>query len=126
LEDGGGGGSGVGRWQRCGGVGRWLWAAVEGCSSGVGWQLRQEKHATMILASASSKLRATITMSVSALGRAVREDASNASDVHWQGWQGDMSITVVGGSGGSTDTTKALTRGARGDNGARPAQARQG
>jgi hypothetical protein len=72
------------------------------------------------------KPRAAVIMLASALARTAREDASDARDVRWQRWQGDRSILAAGGGGGSADTMMALTRQGQGDDGAGPAQARQG
>ncbi len=81
--------------------GRWAAAAAE-------------EHATMVLASALSKPRATVTMLVSALARTAREDMSNARDVRWQQWQGDRIIVVAGGGGSGMDMTSVNEARARG------------
>jgi hypothetical protein len=80
-----------------------------------------EEHATMVLASASSKLRATFMTLASALARTAREDTSDARDVYWQLWQGDRSIAAAGGGGGITDTMIVLRRKGQGDNCTGPA-----
>ncbi len=85
-----------------------------------------EEHTRMVSASASSKRRATVITLASALARMAREDASDARNVCWQQWQGDGSIVVAGGRGGGMDTTIASMRQGQGDNGAGPAQAKQG
>ncbi len=63
---------------------QWCWAAMAA-----------EKHATMVLASALSKLRAYIMMLASVLSRTASEDISDARDVHWQQWQQDRHIAAA-------------------------------
>jgi hypothetical protein len=103
LEDGGGAAALGGTLGHGSKLQRGHWAAAAA-----------EEHATMVSASVSSKPRATVTMSASALGRTAREDVSNARDVRWQQWQEDWIIVVAGGSGSGRYTTSVNEARSRG------------